>query len=327
MARASAAVEIEAPARLHFGFLDPSGGLGRRFAGLGLAIEGVATELRLKAASRSCVRGPESARVRALLARFAGVWRLPPVEIEVVRAIPAHAGLGSGTQLALALGRALSTVAGIDVGTAAIAAIAGRGSRSGIGIAVFEAGGFVLDGGRGEEGEPPPVLARLEFPPAWRLLLVLDRARSGLAGEAERQAFARLAPFPGEWSAQLCRLALLRLLPGVARADFGAASRGLGEIQELLGAWYAPVQGGSAFSSPAVAEVVAWLKAQGLEGIGQSSWGPTAFALVPDEVSAARLAAQVRRRFGARRAELEVLVVAGRNRGARLRCDGAEEGA
>src|SRR5260221_11827542 len=49
------AVEVFAPARLHLGFLDLNGGLGRRFRRLGLTLDGIGTRLpgaRGAAASR-----------------------------------------------------------------------------------------------------------------------------------------------------------------------------------------------------------------------------------------------------------------------------------
>ncbi|MFD0935973.1 GHMP kinase, partial [Methylobacterium trifolii] len=46
------AVEVEAPARLHFGFLDLHGGLGRRFGSIGLAIDAPAVRLAARVADR-----------------------------------------------------------------------------------------------------------------------------------------------------------------------------------------------------------------------------------------------------------------------------------
>ena len=53
---------------------------------------------------------------------------------------------------------------------------------------------------------PPPITARLPFPEAWRLLLILDPGREGVSGRAETVAFRELPPFPAERSAHLCRL-------------------------------------------------------------------------------------------------------------------------
>lgn len=312
-------IVIQAPARLHFGFLDPEGGLGRRFAGLGLAIDAFATRLVVSSAQRDAVYGPEAERVQALLARFRQVWPLPPVDVNVLQAIPAHAGLGSGTQLALALGRGLAAMGGIEADATTIARLAGRGLRSGLGVGAFEAGGFLLDGGRAESEEgPPPLISRLPFPEDWRLVLILDSATTGLSGEAERQAFATLGRFPSERAAHLCRLALMRVLPGVARADFAAVATGIGEIQRILGEWYAPCQGGAMFSSAAVGEVARWLAQQGYCGLGQSSWGPTGFVLVRDVAAAEALSEALRARFGRAFPQLRFVIARGRNSGATI---------
>ena len=55
-------MEVEAPARLHLGFLDLHGGLGRRFGSIGLTIDGLSTRLRAERASEITARGPGSER-------------------------------------------------------------------------------------------------------------------------------------------------------------------------------------------------------------------------------------------------------------------------
>jgi beta-ribofuranosylaminobenzene 5'-phosphate synthase len=301
---------VTAPARLHLGFLDLNGGLGRRFGSVGLAIEGFRTRVRVSRAGATSVEGAaEVGRARELLGRLGA----GPVRVEVLEAIPAHAGLGSGTQLGLALGTALAVLAGTGEGPGDVARGLERGARSGIGLGAFAAGGFLVDGGKGASDEPPPILSRLAFPEAWRLLLIFDGSRSGLSGEAERAAFGALPPFPAEAAARLCRLALMRLLPGVAEADIEAVGGALGEIQRTVGDHFAPAQGGR-FASPAVTDALAWLGAQGVTGVGQSSWGPTGFALLPDEGSAERLRRGLEER--SRGSALRFAVVAGRNRGA-----------
>src|SRR5207302_1710641 len=48
----AARIEVHAPARLHLGFLDLEGGLGRRFGSIGLALDGIATHIILSQARR-----------------------------------------------------------------------------------------------------------------------------------------------------------------------------------------------------------------------------------------------------------------------------------
>ena len=74
----------------------------------------------------------------------------------------------------------------------------------------------------------------------------------------------------------------MRLLPAVAEADLGAAGLAIGELQRVVGDYFAPAQG-ARFTSPDVAEILAWIEGQGSPASGQSSWGPTGFALLPDE--------------------------------------------
>ena len=313
--RVRQALRIEAPARLHLGFLDLHGGLGRRFGSIGLTLEGIATRLLLEPGPADSSAGPEAARIGRIQELLQRTLGLPPAKVGVEAAIPSHVGLGSGTQLGLALGVGQARFAGRELDAAAIGQVLERGARSGIGIAAFTHGGLITDGGKGPGDAPPPILSRLPFPEAWRVLLVLDEARQGLSGEAERQAFQHLPEFPAELAAHLCRLVLMRFLPGIALEDIGAAGTAIGEIQRLVGDHFAPVQGGR-FISRGVTEALAWLEAQGITGVGQSSWGPTGFALLEDAATAERLAMALATRFAEPFAALRFQVVAGRNRGA-----------
>ena len=299
------------------GFVDLHGGLGRRYGSLGLALERPCTRIHLAPAARAGARGPDAGRAARFAAALAKHFDLRTgVTIDVRDAIPAHAGLGSGTQLALAVGAGLAKLFDLDAGGPEIATLLGRGTRSGLGLGLFEQGGFVVDGGRAAGRAPPPVIARLPFPPAWRLLLVFDRTREGVHGEAENEAFAALPPFPESDAAELCRLVLMRVLPSLVECDHSAFGEALSRIQSRVGDHFARAQGGR-FASPGVARVLDWLRACGVEGLGQSSWGPTGFALCPDEEGARRLAAEAARRFS-REFALDFLVTRGRNEGARI---------
>jgi beta-ribofuranosylaminobenzene 5'-phosphate synthase len=315
-----AGVRVLAPARLHLGFLDLEGGLGRRFGSIGLTIEGLATRILAVRAPEMHVEGTaEIERCMSMLAKLAEAWKLGPAHVAIEETIPPHAGLGSGTQLvlALALGTAVPRLAGHASSARSIAQLLRRGSRSGIGIGAFEQGGFILDGGRGLDDAPPPVIARLAFPEVWRLLLVFDRASEGLHGAGEDSAFRRLPPYSPELAGRLCRLVLMQLLPGLANADLDAVGPAIGEIQREVGDYFAPAQSGR-FTSPAVGAVLAWLQDQGVAGVGQSSWGPTGFAILPDADRAEYVCREAERRFGTGDENLRFMVTRARNRGAEI---------
>ena len=297
------------------GFVDLHGGAGRRYGSLGLALEGPFTRLRLRSDAEVVAEGPDAARAARYATALAERFHLPEgVRIDVDEAIPPHAGLGSGTQLALAVGAGMAKLFDLDVRTVDLAAALDRGTRSGLGIGLFDHGGFVVDGGSAGDGIPPPVIARQPFPGAWCLLLVFDRSRQGPYGEAELEKFAALLEFPEADAAELCRLVLLCALPGVVQADLNAFGEAVGRIQARVGDHFAGVQGGR-FASPGVSRVLDWLGSRGLNAIGQSSWGPTGFAVCPSDATAIHLKAEAEARFG-REFGLDFAVTRARNQGA-----------
>jgi beta-RFAP synthase len=308
-------IEVEASARLHLGFLDLAGDLGRRFGSLGVTLDDIATRVRVERAAADRIDAPAADRVAQIVARLRLVWPVPPVRIEIREAIPAHVGLGSGTQLGLALGCGVARLLGRDDTPETVGALLERGARSGIGIGAFAQGGVLLDGGRGDEDGPPPIVARLPWPEQWRLLLLFDPAGAGLHGAAERAAFVRLPAMATERAGELCRLTLMGFLPAVALGDEAAAGRALGALQRILGDHFAPAQGGR-FTSRAVSERLAWLEAAGVAGVGQSSWGPTGFALVGSEDAARELRAGLESHFADN--YVSVTIAKGRNHGARV---------
>ena len=313
---------VDAPGRLHLGFLDPSATLGRRFGSLGMMLDDTATVVCLGHADTQQIEAGatgrhEIGRAGRIIAHLQSATGLrDPLDVRVAKALPAHVGLGSGTQLALALGRAFAELHGLQLGTPALAALLDRGGRSGIGIAGFDHGGVLVDGGPRPGADAPPVLARLDFPAAWRVVLVQDLSRVGLHGESERQGIARLPPFAQPRAAHLCHLVLMQILPALAESDFTPFAQGLTELQRQVGEYFAPAQGGI-YTSPAIGRLMQWVAGRHEAGLGQSSWGPTAFAIVASDADAQRLvrAAQA---AGAIDAGLQIRIVAGRNRGAEV---------
>lgn len=327
LASPTEAVRVRAPGRLHLGFLDPGATLGRRFGSLGLVIDGFETVVDLRhseadrfgAADAACEAELARARVHLEVLRSA-TGHDSPLHLRIERVLPAHAGFGSGTQLGLAVGRAFAALFDLPLTTAEIARITGRGLRSGVGIAGFDDGGLLLDGGPGADGSPAPLLSRLELPSAWRVIVVQHPGTTGLHGAAERSALATLPPLPREAAAEICHEVLMRVLAGAAGAEFEPFAAGVSRVQQIVGHHFAPAQNGSAFASPAVGRLVEWIAAGTTAATGQSSWGPTGFAVLPSE-AAARAVLDSAQRAGVVDAALEVRIVAARRRGAGIeRC-------
>jgi beta-RFAP synthase len=288
-------VTVRAPARLHLGFLDLNGGLGRRFGSIGLGLGGISTRLTLRRAEEPRVTGPDAERVGNYLATMQqALGRNDAYDIEIKTAVPPHAGLGSGTQMALAVAAAIRRLNDLPYDETGDAVRLGRGQRSGIGVAAFRSGGLVVDGGRGAATQVPPLVSRIAIPADWRVIVLLDPARQGLFGSNELAAFGQLGEFSPQDAAHLCRLVLMRALPAAAESDLAAFGAAISELQARIGDYFSPLQGGGRFTSPDVGAVLAYLDADGAYGIGQSSWGPTGFAFAASQQEAERLAARAR---------------------------------
>jgi beta-ribofuranosylaminobenzene 5'-phosphate synthase len=308
-------VTVEVPARLHLGFLDLNGGLGRRFGSIGLAIGGLKTSITIGAASHMRVTGPESERVGGHLEIMQRVLDIDGAyDARINEIVPPHVGLGSGTQIALAVAAGVRRLHGLPLDMRGDAIRLGRGARSGAGIGLFDRGGLVVDGGRGPATSAAPIISRIPFPEHWRVLVVLDPRRQGVHGGDEREVFSRLAPASDTDAAHVCRLVLMKVLPALAECDIAGFGSAIKDVQVRLGDYFAPVQGGSRFSSPDVADALAVLESEGAVGIGQSSWGPTGFAFAPSQEEADRLLASARRHPRCR--GLDIRAHSGLNRGA-----------
>jgi beta-ribofuranosylaminobenzene 5'-phosphate synthase len=312
-------VSVLAPARLHMGFIDLSGALGRHFGSIGLALNDINTHITLTSASSLVVNGPCAERASKATRRLCQLLNLPEqVHIELSAAIPEHIGLGSGTQMSLAIGAGLNAFYGLGLDVREIAKLTDRGARSGIGIGVFEQGGLVVDGGRGPDTETPPLLSRMTVPEHWRFILAFDQRGQGLHGEQEVSAFQNLPPFPRSEAERLCYLLLMQALPAIAEENLPLFGDVITQLQDSVGQHFAPVQGG-VFTSPEVAAAMIWLQQQGAVAIGQTSWGPTGFCAVDNPQWAANLLNDLERRFTSE--YLTFQVVSARNQAADIICN------
>jgi beta-RFAP synthase len=293
------AVFVETAARLHFGVLDLRGALGRRFGGIGAAVPAPTLLLSASPADTLSVTGEDADRAEGFARQILAHHRVERgAVLHVERALPPHAGLGSGTQLGLAVARALAEIYGLPTDAPGLACATGRGQRSAIGTWTFEGGGLVLEGGRYPgSGRVAPLLARLPFPPSWRCVIAVPDSVSRMTGAAEAQAFAELPPAPEREVERVAHLVLMALLPALADADLAGFGAALTEIQSITGRWFAPAQGGT-FTPGPTEEMVRRMIEWGAAGVGQSSWGPTVYGIVDGLEAGVRLAGRVRTALG-----------------------------
>jgi beta-RFAP synthase len=302
-------VEIRTPARLHLGMLSFGVPDIRAYGGVGVMIDRPGVHLRMTrgrptTGDRFHATGPLADRVVAFARSCVEVWRLSDdaaCTIEVVHVPGSHAGLGSGTQLGLAVAAGMrqlfchsATPAGPDAiirfGTSdavELARAVGRGRRSCVGVYGFSGGGLIIEGGRFVPADRAsdddatrafsPLLARVHLPEAWRCVVFGMRTAVGLHGDAEKQAFASLAPVPREISAELSRIAVMDLWPAAVEGRFVELSEALFQYGLLAGKPFEPASSCLPYART-MADLIATLQAWGVRGCAQSSWGPTVMA-------------------------------------------------
>ena len=277
-------VSVITGARLHFGPLSVAAPAGGKFGGVGVMIASPRTVLTARAATADQIHGddPSTLRVAEFLRRIREAQpdhEHVPCKFCITEAIPSHCGFGSGTQLGLAVARAVSLVENEpDPSLETLARRVQRGLRSAIGLHGFARGGFLIDGGRWESKQLGTLVSRVEFPGEWRFVLAAPRTATGLSGAAEQSAFARQPPMPVSLTAELCRLVLMDWRPSVIEAGFERCSESLYNYGHAVGEFFAPTQGG-VFAHPRMAEWASLIRRRGIRGVAQTSWGPTLAAL------------------------------------------------
>lgn len=279
-------IRIQAPSRLHFGLLSLAS--GRRFGGCGVMVEDPGLTVLIQQAEAFFAVGEHSQRVET----FARSWaefngkETPHVRIEVEKSPPQHVGLGLGTQLALAVAAGLNAWCDLAPASAIdLAQSVGRGLRSAVGVYGFLSGGFVVERGK-QSGEPlSPLDCQVQLPEDWRFVLVRPDLPPGASGAGEHQAFAD-TPEPTEKHLNdLHDVLRNRLVPAAVNGcveEFGAAVTQYGR---LSGRMFAEAQGGD-YNGPVLTACIERMLSAGARGVGQSSWGPTLFAVAESQSAA-----------------------------------------
>lgn len=316
-------VNVETGSRLHFGLLCPAPEQRWHYGGIGLMIKDPGCQLSLAtrqdgSSDQLHVDAAIHDRIQTFLEHYrnSAASKLPPVKVTSHRPIPLHSGLGTGTQLTLALAAGCRVLSGqgISRDITAMARQYGRSRRSAVGTMGFVKGGFQIDYGRYEDR-----VDRVEFPEAWRLVLIRPKQTAGLSGESEESFFGTRKPLSQTTLQQLVHLIEKRIVPSLESCQFDEFASGLQEYGDLAGADFAEEQGGL-FSSPAVRDILNQLESELPVTAVQSSWGPTVCLPTDSETTARQLVHQLEAIIGD--SPIELLITSARNEGATIRSDG-----
>ncbi|MXR50905.1 GHMP kinase [Halovenus sp. WSH3] len=317
-------VSVETGARLHFGFQNLSLAHERLYGGVGVGL--AEPGLTVQAEPAAAVECSET--LRPYVEQAVDALGVEGAAVELTEGYDRHVGLGSGTQIALGALVAIARAHGERVDPRALAPQLGRGGRSGVGVAVFESGGFVVDVGHPTErfttAPPgpgswtvPEPLGRWTLPDSWRFLLVTPDESPGRSGEEEDESIRTIVErADGSIADDIATLLTRRLLPAVVEGDLPAFGAAVSRLGRLNGAWFADEQGG-VYRPPAGQLIDRLGSSQAVFGTGQSSWGPTVYG-VTDADHAERAAAAGERALAEGGLDGEVRIVAPSTSGAQI---------
>jgi beta-ribofuranosylaminobenzene 5'-phosphate synthase len=288
-------VRVRTPSRLHFSMVDLRGDLGRIFGSVGVAIDRPNIVIEAEPAPLLTVTGFRAERAREFaetVLEESGVTA--GAKVSVVSDMPEHSGFGSGTQLALGVGTAISEIHGLDHSPERLALLLNRSRRSGVGTYAFKHGGFIVDGGHrvGMTGDLPPLIFRHDLPQDWLFVIGLPDAAQGSSGKLEIDAFRNLEPPPTVLAGDVSRILLMQMIPALLEGDAEAFGSAMTSLDLKFGEHWSEVQGGL-YSSPVIEEGVEFLLEKGALGAGQSSWGPAFYGLVRGERQAEDVRSQL----------------------------------
>ena len=287
-------VTVTTPSRLHFTLIDLNGGLGRIDGSAGLTLERPQTIVEVRESERFSIEAKERTNELVRLARkITAHYKLPDrFTLAVRKQILKHAGLGSSTQLCMAVTKAITMLYGIKADARELAILAGRGGTSGIGVGAFEHGGFIVDIGHsyGKDGEkknflpssyskagPAPIAVRLEFPD-WKVLLCIPEG-AGLHGARELEYFRRHFPAGAKEAERLSRIILMKMIPSVMEKDLD----GFDESIRLMNK-------ARSFTLPnETKKLINDINKAGGKATSMSSFGPTVFTFTDKQKTALKL--------------------------------------
>ncbi|MGP3666816.1 MAG: beta-ribofuranosylaminobenzene 5'-phosphate synthase [Candidatus Bathyarchaeota archaeon] len=324
-------VVVKTPSRLHFTLIDLNGEVGRVDGGIGVALNhpGVKVEATRTSCTGVKVEGFRRNLALKFVETFLSHYKLKPsVNIKIVKDIPEHVGLGSGTQLALAIAKCLAEVYGIVADARRFAEIMGRGGTSGIGVAAFEGGGFIVDGGhsfgKGKQkksflpshfsrASPAPLLVRYSLPEDWFFVICIPKVNRRVFGLHEFKIFRRYCPIPSEEVCKLTRIILMKILPSIVERKIEDLGSALTEIQSI-GFKKIEVQ----LQHKVVKDLIKWMLENGACGAGLSSFGPAVYGLVKGKKKAEKLVKKAENFLIDRKVEGEIFYTNTNNVGAEV---------
>ncbi|MFW9897170.1 MAG: beta-ribofuranosylaminobenzene 5'-phosphate synthase [Candidatus Thorarchaeota archaeon] len=302
-------LKITTPCRIHLSLIDENGYTGRVDGGIGLMLDrpnvvfeasNSAKEFKIEA--HKYYR--ESIEVINEIA--SKVFKMFNISnknfhFNLKRYFPSHVGLGSKTQLSLAIITAITKLKKYEkLSIEQLTQFVQRGGTSGIGWRGFDLGGFILDGGHdfghGKEKEnflpssaspnsnPAITLIRHNIPDNWRFVLVIPNVKKGAYGDEEIRVFQNYAPIPQNEVNEVSHQIIMKIIPGIIKNDLECFGNGLKRIQSI---GFKKIE--IKLQHQIVKDLLKFFEDYGLNAYGMSSFGPSVVGIVESDSEAEEL--------------------------------------
>ncbi|MHA1291211.1 MAG: beta-ribofuranosylaminobenzene 5'-phosphate synthase [Promethearchaeota archaeon] len=305
-------VRITTPCRIHLSLIDENGYTGRVDGGIGLMLNQPNVILEVSNSADDftieCNRYYRES-VHIINEKASKMFKLFKINnknfhFNLKRYYPNHVGLGSKTQLSLAIGTAIATLKNMNIPIELITKVVERGGTSGIGWRGFETGGFILDGGHdfgiGKEKEsflpssasfsadPALTIMRYAIPENWRFILVIPNVRPGANGDEEVEIFKKYTPIPREEVNEVSHQILMKILPGLLRNDLKCFGEGLKRIQNI---GFKRIE--ISLQHNIVKDLLNFFEKKGVKAYGMSSFGPSVIGITEKDSDARKLKEEI----------------------------------
>lgn len=313
-------IKVVSPSRLHLTLIDLNAELGRVDGGAGITLESPGLEISATEADTIEVIGDPLLAGKMRKAAQALLPAGKGIKLQIDDSLPDHVGLGSGTQAALSAAAAVNRIYRLGKSVRELAVAVGRGGTSGIGVAAFEKGGFILDGGHkfrdkgafspsaASHAPPGPVLFRRDFPD-WPIVLAIPNSK-GAHDAVEVDLFKKFCPIPLAEVQEICHVILMQMLPALVEEDLESFGRAINHVQ-TVGFKRREVE----LQSQPVLDIMKYMRDNGASGSGISSFGPVVYGIVGSPEEGKRLQQEVQRMLNESLGG-KVLLTKARNRGA-----------
>ncbi|MFX0074167.1 MAG: beta-ribofuranosylaminobenzene 5'-phosphate synthase [Candidatus Hermodarchaeota archaeon] len=315
-----AKIRITTPCRIHLSLIDENGYTGRVDGGIGLMLDrpnvifeatNHAEEFKIEA-HKYYRESIEVINEQAAKIFKAFNINNKNFHFNLKRYFPSHVGLGSKTQLSLAIAVAITKLKNIeDVSIKDLTKLVNRGGTSGIGWRGFEKGGFIVDAGHefgvgkeketflpssaSKEANPALTILRYPIPEHWRFVLVIPNVKKGVYGDEEISIFQSHAPIPKEEVNEVSHQILMKIVPGIIKKDLECFGEGLSRIQSI---GFKKVE--ISLQHEIVKKTLEFFKEYEVKAFGMSSFGPSVVGIVESDQEANKLLRDVQINFNGR---------------------------